>query len=249
MSWGKGNNYAYLVIDEKTKDAVIIDPAYTEDVIPTLTPLVKSGEINLTAIINTHHHHDHAGGNRKILSEYADKNLPVIGGKDSDAVTKTPAHNTGFSFGSIVVKALHTPCHTQDSICWFMQDGDQKVVFTGDTLFHGGCGRFFEGSAAEMDKALNKTLGSLPDDTKVYPGHEYTKANAKFGVSVSKSKGVAELVRVAAANEQTTGRWTIADEKTHNVFMMLGDAEIQKATGETEPVKVMERLREMKNNF
>ncbi|OBT77431.1 hypothetical protein VF21_04260 [Pseudogymnoascus sp. 05NY08] len=249
MSWGKGNNYAYLVIDEKTKDAVIIDPAYTEDVIPTLTPLVKSGEINLTAIINTHHHHDHAGGNRKILSEYADKNLPVIGGKDSDAVTKTPAHNSGFSFGSIVVKALHTPCHTQDSICWFMQDGNQKVVFTGDTLFHGGCGRFFEGSAEEMDKALNKTLGSLPDDTKVYPGHEYTKANAKFGESVSKSKGVAELVKYAGTNEQTTGRWTIADEKRHNVFMMLGDAEIQKATGQTEPVKVMEKLREMKNNF
>ncbi|KFY39466.1 hypothetical protein V495_05926 [Pseudogymnoascus sp. VKM F-4514 (FW-929)] len=235
MSWGKGDNYAYLVIDEKTKDAVIIDPAYTEDVIPTLSPLVKSGEINLTAIVNTHHHRDHAGGNRKILSEYADKKLPVIGGKDSDAVTQTPAHNGGFSFGSIAVKALHTPCHTQDSICWFMQDGDQKVVFTGDTLFHGGCGRFFEGSAEEMDTALNKTLGSLPDDTKVYPGHEYTKANAKFGESVSKSKGVAELVKVARENEQTTGRWTIADEKKHNVFMMLGDAEIQKATGQTEP--------------
>lgn len=183
------------------------------------------------------------------LSEYADKKLPVIGGKDSDAVTQTPAHGSGFSFGSIAVKALHTPCHTQDSICWFMQDGDQKVVFTGDTLFHGGCGRFFEGSAEEMDTALNKTLGSLPDDTKVYPGHEYTKANAKFGESVSKSKGVAELVKVARENEQTTGRWTIADEKKHNVFMMLGDAEIQKATGQTEPVKVMEKLREMKNNF
>lgn len=122
-------------------------------------------------------------------------------------------------------------------------------MFTGDTLFHGGCGRFFEGSAEEMDKALNKTLGSLPDDTRVYPGHEYTKANARFGESVSKSKGVAELVRVAGANEQTTGRWTIADEKKHNVFMMLGDAEIQKATGQTEPVKVMEKLREMKNSF
>lgn len=122
-------------------------------------------------------------------------------------------------------------------------------MFTGDTLFHGGCGRFFEGSAEEMDRALNKTLGSLPGDTKVYPGHEYTKANAKFGASVSNSQGVADLVRVAATNEQTTGRWTIADEKKHNVFMMLGDAEIQKATGHTEPVKVMEKLREMKNNF
>jgi len=83
-------------------------------------------------------------------------------------VTLTPGPNKGFSFGSVLVKALHTPCHTQDSICWYMEDGDQKVVFTGDTLFHGGCGRFFEGSAAEMDKALNKILAGLPGDTVVY---------------------------------------------------------------------------------
>jgi len=246
MSWGKGNNYAYLVVDEKTKDAVIIDPAYTHDVIPTLGPLVKSGEINLTAIVNTHHHGDHAGGNRKILAEFS-PGLPVIAGKDSDAVTQTPAADAGFSFGSILVKALHTPCHTQDSICWYMQDGDQKAVFTGDTLFSGGCGRFFEGTAAEMDKALNKTLAGLPDDTVVYPGHEYTKSNAEFARSVSSSEGVRNLLDYATKNRVTTGRWTIADEKKHNVFMMLDDPEIQKATGETDAVNVMGKLREMKN--
>jgi hydroxyacylglutathione hydrolase len=83
-------------------------------------------------------------------------------------VTQTPQSGASFNIGAIAVKALYTPCHTQDSICWFMQDGTDKVVFTGDTLFHGGCGRFFEGSAAEMDTALNKTLAALPNDTKVY---------------------------------------------------------------------------------
>lgn len=63
---------------------------------------------------------------------------PVIGGKDCDAVTRTPANGDSFKIGSINVKALYTPCHTQDSICWFMEDGDEKAVFTGDTLFHGG---------------------------------------------------------------------------------------------------------------
>ena len=66
------------------------------------------------------------------------------------------------------MKALHTPCHTQDSICYYFQDGDQRAVFTGDTLFIGGCGRFFEGTPEEMHKALNKTLAELPDDTKVF---------------------------------------------------------------------------------
>jgi hydroxyacylglutathione hydrolase len=64
--------------------------------------------------------------------------LPVIGGKSCEAVTSTPADGEGFPLGDIKVKGLYTPCHTQDSICWFMQDGDDKVVFTGDTLFHGG---------------------------------------------------------------------------------------------------------------
>jgi hydroxyacylglutathione hydrolase len=93
---------------------------------------------------------------------------PIIGGKDCEAVTMTPANGEIFNVGDISVKALYTPCHTQDSICWFMQDGEDKAVFTGDTLFHGGCGRFFEGTAQEMETALNKTLASLPDDTKVY---------------------------------------------------------------------------------
>ena len=67
------------------------------------------------------------------------KGLPVIGGKDCEAVTKTPKHDETFKIGSdITVKALHTPCHTQDSICWLMDDGKEKVIFTGDTLFIGG---------------------------------------------------------------------------------------------------------------
>lgn len=103
-------------------------------------------------------------------------------------MSKTPGHGETFTIGSsIKVKALHTPCHTQDSICYFFEDGNDKAVFTGDTLFIGGmiavpltrcdkallkmdlgCGRFFEGTPQEMDKALNETLGALPDDTKVY---------------------------------------------------------------------------------
>jgi len=63
---------------------------------------------------------------------------PIIGGKDCEDVTKTPKNGEGFKIGDIAVKALYTPCHTQDSICWFMEDSTGRVVFTGDTLFHGG---------------------------------------------------------------------------------------------------------------
>ncbi|KAI7537080.1 P-loop containing nucleoside triphosphate hydrolase protein [Hortaea werneckii] len=214
---GSGNNYAYIVTDDKTKDAVVIDPANPSEVLPTLKKTIDSG-VNLKSIINTHHHHDHAGGNAEMLQSYP---LPIIGGKDCSKVSKTPAHNEEFSVGNIKVKALHTPCHTQDSICFFFEDGNERAVFTGDTLFIGGCGRFFEGTPEEMDKALNQTLAALPDDTKVYPGHEYTKGNVKFGIKVMQSEPIKKLEAFVNANKQTQGKFTIGDEKEHNVFMKL----------------------------
>ncbi|KAF6843807.1 hydroxyacylglutathione hydrolase [Colletotrichum musicola] len=246
---GSSNNYAYLVKDEKTNEAVIIDPANPPEVTPVLKKAIAGNEIKLAAIINTHHHWDHAGGNKKLLGDLGQPKLPIIGGKSCEGVTSTPAHGESFTIGSIAVKALHTPCHTQDSICWFMQDGDQKVVFTGDTLFHSGCGKFFEGNAEEMHAALNKTLAALPDDTVVFPGHEYTKSNVKFAASVLQNEAILKLQKFAEENKETQGKFNIGDEKKHNVFMRVDDPEIQKVTGEQDPVAVMAKLREMKNNF
>jgi len=214
-------------------------------VLPVLKEKIDSGSIKLTSIINTHHHRDHAGGNADTLKSF---NVPVIGGKDCDKVSNTPAHNSTFSIGEkIKVRALHTPCHTQDSICYFFEDGEDRAVFTGDTLFIGGCGRFFEGTAEEMHKALNETLAALPDDTKVYPGHEYTKGNVKFGITVTQDAAMKNLESFAMNNKETQGKFTMGDEKKHNVFMRVDDPEIQKAVGKTDPIDVMNKLREMKN--
>lgn len=246
---GSSNNYAYLVSDESTHDAVIIDPANPSEVLPVLQKRMD-GAINLTSIINTHHHHDHAGGNEKLLAALPTK-LPIVGGKDCAAVTRTPKDGEVFAIGKdIAVTPLYTPCHTQDSICYFMEDKatNERAVFTGDTLFIGGCGKFFEGSASEMHAALTK-LGSLPADTRVFPGHEYTKSNVKFLLTVDTSEAVRELQRFAENNKETQGRFTIADEKRHNAFMRAGSAEMQEVTGKTEPSEVLGRLREMKNSM
>lgn len=219
---------------------------------PRVTPVLaeKSKSLNLTAIMNTHHHWDHAGGNKKILSSLPSQ-VPVIGGKDCEAVTKTPTHGSTFSIGkNIKVTALHTPCHTQDSICWFMEDGTsgERVVFTGDTLFIGGCGKFFEGNGAEMNAALNDVLGRLPDDTKVYPGHEYTKSNVKFLKKVDGGNPAVQMLdRFADENRETQGKFTIGQEKEYNVFMRTSSDAMKKVTGKTDPSDVMAQLREMKN--
>lgn len=156
--------------------------------------------------------------------------------------------------GNVAIRALHTPCHTQDSICYYAEDktsGD-KVVFTGDTLFIAGCGRFFEGNAREMDHALNTVLGGLPDETLVYPGHEYTKSNVKFVESVmnkSTHPALEALASYVARHEKTTGVFTIGDEKKYNPFMRLQDPELQKVTGTQEREGVMAKLRELKNKM
>lgn len=155
--------------------------------------------------------------------------LPIVGGKDCTQVTTTPEHNSHFTIGDIKVTALHTPCHTQDSISFFFEDGSDRAVFTGDTLFIGGCGRFFEGDATQMHKALNETLASLPNDTKVYPGHEYTKGNVRFAKKVLNNDAIKKLDEYSQANKETQGKFTIGDEKVRyryrkarvNFFLIL----------------------------
>ncbi|KAG0124149.1 putative hydroxyacylglutathione hydrolase [Tuber indicum] len=248
MWTGTSDNYSYLIIDDKTKDAMIVDPAHPPEVLPVLGKEISENGINLKAIINTHHHHDHAGGNNGILEKYPQ--LQVLGGKDCEAVTRKLADGETFNIGEgITVKSLHTPCHTQDSICYYVEDSGDKAAFTGDTLFIAGCGRFFEGTAEEMHKALNTTLGSLPDDTKVYPGHEYTRSNVRFGKSVICSPAIQSLEKFCEENTETQGKFTIGDEKEHNVFMRVDDPAIQEKTGEKNSVSVIKKLREMKNSF
>jgi hydroxyacylglutathione hydrolase len=124
-----------------------------------------------------------------------------------------------------MIRCFATPCHTQDSICYYVTDEVTKNhpggVFTGDTLFIAGCGRFFEGVGSEMHAALNY-LGTLPDETIVYNGHEYTSASLRFGQHIDPGNpDLKRLADIVEKNEQTTGLTTIADEKKWNVFMRL----------------------------
>jgi len=124
------------------------------------------------------------------------------------------------------LRCLATPCHTQDSICYYVTDrslpGATPVVFTGDTLFVGGCGRFFEGDGAQMHAALTY-LGTLPDPTLVYSGHEYTAGNLSFAKSIDPdNKALTRLQELVDSHKVTQGYGTIGDEKEWNVFMRLG---------------------------
>ncbi|WVW84727.1 hydroxyacylglutathione hydrolase [Kwoniella bestiolae CBS 10118] len=240
----RSDNWMYLLIDS-SKQAAVVDPYDATKI----SNAAKEHGVEVTSLITTHHHDDHSGGNTKFLSLHP--GLKAYGGsKQSPGTNVIVKEGDTFKIGQdIDVKCYHTPCHTQDSICFYVEDKKtgEKGVFTGDTLFLAGCGRFFEGTPEEMHAALTK-LSTLPEDTLVFDGHEYTKGSAKFGLTVEpENEALKGLLKKAENDNCTTGKSTIGDEKGWNVFMRLDRPEVKKATGESDPVKIMGKLREMKN--
>lgn len=218
------------------------------------------------AILTTHHHWDHAGGNKRFIELAAREGieLRVYGGDERvDALTDRVAHGDTLELagGGLRVRALDTRCHTRGSIS-YVTSGEPGSVFTGDTLFPCGCGRFFEGTAAEMHRALMDVLAALPPATLVYPGHEYTLANMAFASHVEPENAVlaAKLARCRALRErgEPTVPSTIADELACNPFMRLTEPTVhafalrhsgRPDTTRLSPVEVMQALRDAKNSF
>ncbi|KAK0396345.1 hypothetical protein QR680_001680 [Steinernema hermaphroditum] len=244
------DNYMYLVTDKLTGKAAVVDPVDVDKVME----VVKSEGVELVAALITHHHWDHAGGTKK-LAEVMGNQFPIYGFGDGriEQLNKVSTDQMVFKIGGLTVTCLHTPCHTTGHICYYVCDENEKVVFTGDTLFIAGCGRFFEGSAEDMNRALNVILSSLPDETKVYCGHEYTVANLLFAKSIEENNGDIDQklkwAKQCSSDNTPTVPSTIGEEKLFNPFMRVSNPSVLGALKIDDPIEAMKKLREMKNSF
>jgi hydroxyacylglutathione hydrolase len=245
------DNYGYLVVCPKTNNAGIVDPSEAEPVLRR----VEQEKVALRAILNTHHHRDHTGGNEGLLAAHR---LDVYGHKSDQG--RIPGLTHGVDEGDEVVigelrgKVLFIPGHTTGHVAYLFGNS----LFCGDTLFTAGCGRLFEGTPEQMHASLKKLM-ALPDETKVYCGHEYTESNLRFAVTLEPKnhKLVSRFERVQAlrARGTSTVPSTIEEEKQTNPFLRWDSTELRKSLKRDfprlamEPVPVFAQVRKLKDAF
>jgi len=229
------DNFSYLIIDESNKTACVVDPSEATPIINFL----KNKNINLKYILNTHHHFDHIGGNKELKKRFGSI---VLGFKeDSYRIPEIDIlleDNQIWKAENFTAKIIHIPGHTTGHICFhFFQN---KLVFTGDTLFSLGCGKIFEGSYSDMFESLKK-IKYLPEETKVYCGHEYTLNNSKFCLKFDPDnlnlKKKVDDIKKKIKNGLPSVPSTIKDELECNIFLRAND------------LKSFSKLRDLKDNF
>ncbi len=250
------DNYAYLVIDDESGQAGVVDVAEADSVLS----VAASEGVRVVAVLSTHHHFDHVGGNLDLIARLGDDKLRVFGySGDCDripGITDPLEDGEEFALAGLRGRALFIPAHTNGHIAYYFENA--ATVFTGDTLFAGGCGRLFEGDAAQMKASLER-LASLPDETRIYCGHEYTRNNLAFAASLEPGNARLAEWRKRADELLEAGKPTVPTtielEKATNPFLRSSSPELRRMVKAKRPgtadddVAVFAATRALKDAF
>jgi len=229
------DNYSYLIIDKKNDIACVIDPSEADPIIKYL----DNHKIKLKFILNTHHHYDHVGGNKKLKEKYGASIVGYKGDKERiPGIDILVNDQEAWMHENFEAKVIHVPGHTLGHICFYFYK--EESIFTGDTLFSLGCGRIFEGTYSQMFDSLMK-LKKLPQNTKIFCGHEYTKQNSNFCITHDKNnenlKAKINDIEVKIKSGLPTIPSTIKDELECNIFLRSNN------------IETFSKLRDLKDNF
>ena len=229
------DNYSYLIIDEDSNIACVVDPSEADPIIKYL----ENTQIKLEFILNTHHHYDHVGGNQKLKEKYGASVVGYEGDKERiPGIDILVSDQETWIHKNFEAKIIHIPGHTLGHICFYFHK--DKSVFTGDTLFSLGCGKIFEGTYAQMFDSLMK-LKELPKNTKVFCGHEYTIQNSRFCIAHDENnknlKTKINDIKIKLKAGQSTIPSTMKDELECNIFLRSSN------------VETFSKLRDLKDNF
>jgi len=241
------DNYVWTL--RKGGHAAVVDPGEAR---PVLEYLAREN-LALAAILATHHHPDHVGGIRELLEVHE---APVYGPRNEpiDTLTRPVSEGDTVTIPQLEVSlsVLDIPGHTRAHIAYY----GAGSLFCGDTLFACGCGRLFEGTADQMYASLQK-LARLPDDTKVYCGHEYTLANIGFARNVEPKNAALEARETRDRKLREAGKPTVPstmrEEKATNPFLRVGEPAVIESVNKylgsrvSDPVRVFAAIREWKN--
>ncbi len=241
------DNYIYVLISDDI--VAVVDPCESE---PVTEALFNRG-LGLDFILSTHHHWDHVGGNIALKDRWG---AQIIGAANDSAripgIDLRFRDGDEFVLGASTMRVMEVPGHTIGQVAYFFPN--EKKLFCGDTLFAMGCGRLFEGTPQQMTASLKK-IAALPPDTEIYCGHEYTKRNAEFALTVDREnkllKDRYERVSQIRIELKFTVPFTLAEELQTNPFLRLGDETIQKNIGcsGAPPHEVFAKLRSLKDTF
>jgi hydroxyacylglutathione hydrolase len=244
------DNYNWIISCPETKECAGVDIYDTEP----LFNYVEQNNLNLVAILNTHHHQDHVGGNSDVAKKY--KNLKFYGSAYDFENKRIACQTSGLSegqsvnIGNIKLSVIEIPGHTLGHICYF----NNEVAFVGDTLFASGCGRLFEGTPRQMYTSFEKLVNNLNPESPVYCGHEYTLANLKFACSLNEHyfrEYYQEISQLREKNKMTVPT-TMEKELEFNPFLMARNPKLRKELlnmSEDNPVEAFAVLRKKKDNF
>lgn len=245
------DNYIWLL--RQARQVIVVDPGQAGPVLAYL----QTHHLTLQAVLITHQHRDHVDGLPDLLARWPQTPVYVPAGsvhaRQMDGIVVSDQQQFRLGDDNLPVEVLAVPGHTLNHLAYLVRPNQQSpILFCGDTLFSAGCGRLFEGSAAELWQSLQK-LTSLPPETRVCCAHEYTQANLRFALAVEPDNAAVQT-RITEVNQLRQQQLpslpsTIAAELLFNPFVRCHEAHLQSRWQQPDALSLFSWLREWKNRF